>query len=794
MGIHVARRVVVFLVSICVFTAVPISVAAAHTALPEDLLCTDRGGGSWVDTASAMFRDGKVDEAEDIYRAVLAVDPTDECAVKGMAAVADAAAVDDAKKKAGRPFTGRVADDWSAAVTTYFAPLGPPLLAVLAIVLLLLVLSRLVTPLAVRPQDRAWPDGWRTFFWALGFVLLVAAAAAPIVASGLPSTPVPHPAGVLFIGSAAAALVALLWRSVSKQRSLAGARLWWSGLAAAAVTALLDAALLFVDPLRTWWTVLITASVVFGGLGVALVAMTRGQALRLTIEVLGASGTPDGNAARYVLGRLGELGSEPPSGLEAPEQTDVTELPKDALAALPEAALAKAMFRVLQAVRPPIPWRVTIGIHGSTTVTVSLTRNGRPSGTVASFSRKELHLPPPAADGATTNPLLTAAAAHILVVLAEHHPKLAAGLCGATDSRSLAMHAIAMDPSGAVDPGLRESLLTAAVAADPMNALARVSDLNRLGKSATVADQRIAANAAKHELILFWNKTKGYEALRLRLRFIIAATRVNVVLLDANQNDSDRDDAVTALTNFVTALAEEPKKPLRQLVDDLRQAAYFLVRSGDLATNRNERLKSLLDTVKPWLETDAVPLKGPVAYDRACWLVTDHSAPDWQRRAMEDLRLAVTDQQLRVWARQDPSLANLRSDPEWRDRFRTLVCDAPTEFLGIAGIAPYREELRRIGVTDEFDLMSMSPVIVARKLRQPLSRTRRWADLAALVIGDPRTKAMPVGLVDALAQMNVYSRDDLDNAIDNLGANATPDLALFLPLNWDIYLAPASTP
>lgn len=240
------------------------------------------------------------------------------------------------------------------------------------------------------------------------------------------------------------------------------------------------------EPLRTPIVAIMPATLC-GLAGVVLVAVTAGQALKLVVEVQGEAGTVDVNGSRYLVARLAALGSEGPRGLKVPQNTDASKLPADALTSLPESAVAKAVVSAILAARTGIPWRATVTVHDAGTVTLALYRNDQAVGETRTLTRESFGLPLATGDegkAAGRRQLLTVAAAYILVELSRAHPGLRTGLGGAAQARSIALVALAQPVAG-LPKAVREKLITAAVADERGNLLARVADLARLGTDAT---------------------------------------------------------------------------------------------------------------------------------------------------------------------------------------------------------------------------------------------------------------------------------------------------------------------
>jgi hypothetical protein len=163
---------------------------------------------------------------------------------------------------------------------------------------------------------------------------------------------------------------------------------------------------------------------------------------------------------------------------------------------------------------PPTPWRVDVTEQNDGSILISIRRNGRvaeaavirastlelPSnqvegangGSDAGGSTPAVRAGPPGsdpggsgADGDWTTELRTAAAAFVLVTLSRRYYHLKAGLCGATDWRSIALQVIASDPASRLSAKDRHAALVHAVADDRDNKAAELALLNDRTASST---------------------------------------------------------------------------------------------------------------------------------------------------------------------------------------------------------------------------------------------------------------------------------------------------------------------
>jgi hypothetical protein len=281
----------------------------------------------------------------------------------------------------------------------------------------------------------------------------------------------------------------------------------------------------------------------------------------------------------------------------------VTALPEEALTTLPQGRIAAALFNVVQAVLPTVPWRASVVLVDHDTATVTLSRNGHPAD-VTRVSRSGLGLPevPTTGDEETRNDqigvantqLLTAAAAVILLALSKRHPGLRNGLCGATRWQSAALQVLATEEPLTDDrtpekQTLRKRLLARAAQLDPDNALAWVAYLHCFGRrSPNLEDQRRFAElmAEAHDrMFRHGAPPPGFEALRLRMRYSRAVAWVNVHLLADDMDEpmmraTARESWHEARRNvyaLIDALAEPvADREVRGFVAQLRPVATWL--------------------------------------------------------------------------------------------------------------------------------------------------------------------------------------------------------------------------
>lgn len=797
------------------------------------------------------------DTAAELYRAVLAQDPSDRCALRGLARIRQ-----EQKAEANDTPLKRASNAWDGLYANWVTPAVGILLPLLALLLIFLVLPRLATRLVIPTDALEWPAWLQTTSWWGGFAMLSLAASVPLVLSYLSSDLRARPVVAGFVLAAFLASMGLVWcilRCCLRRRyqvvawlgelflaaalgfvaATVAARdvrtqtdLPWIGLvmfellliaviigygvllllrprltsslqegvgelsgttpdvirhmlaAVVAIIALWLAITWLPDSGRleqgwAWRGWLLALGVALGVAGSLLVSIARGLRLRLQVDATSAEGVSDANAAHYLVARLQEFGTEPPRGLEVPQQTDVTALPEDALTTLPQGRVIAALFNIFRTVLPTVPWHATVSMTEHDTATVTLTRNGRVV-KMARISRSELNLPAIPVEGGARDDaithgygqLLTAAAALILFALAEYHPRLQVGLCGAQRWQSSALHALAVEEPHTKDISLKKRLLAAAVDFDHGNALARVAYLHCFGRRGSDAnDQQQFAKLMGdfYDEVFPRSKTRhGYEALELRMIFSRIAANLNVeLLLRSSENAMDRKTAQQAwqeardwAERLISKLTKDyPRnEQLQKFINEARPSTFYLWCSIEDRAKRsrfddhtyatwNRDQEKIRATIAHWdpdlRQSDpATPLSSEIYYDRACWNAERRDVRGKRKRhalerAIADLREAATAETLRDWARQDPSLQVFR-DPdtkyELRRGYKEIVGGVlpPSEFIDLTPFERHADKLRAIGIQTAEQLEAASAWRLSLRLGVERSLVRHWQDVAQL--------------------------------------------------------------
>ncbi|WP_144680862.1 hypothetical protein [Cellulosimicrobium sp. TH-20] len=702
---------------------------------------------------------------------------------------ARAAAVVRAAQEEETTVPDRAASAWDGFVEAV-SPLGPPLLALLVGVLVLAVVARLVVPVTLRwpvlsagERVRAGAAGWGAL--VAGAALLVwgpAAGASTWAGSGVAGTTLAAVVLVLGFVAGVVAVALALWRLVAPGARHDRTR-WWAWAAAVAGVTAVAAVVLSARALGGPGTVAaplaaasLAAGAVVAALGVLLVATVLATRLRLTIEVTsGRSGdrttSHEGTGGARLVALLGELGAEPPRGLEVPRGTDISALSGSALSELPQGAFVKAVVSLAQGVVGSVPWRVTVEERDADHLAVVVTRNGRAAGSAAldraGLLRFDSEEPTSAAAAAQVD-LYRAAAAVVLLTLARHHAGFE-GLCGATSWRSLALQYVAQ--SDLTDtPDRERELLARAVDVDPRNDLAQVALAHAEGRHHTLREDLDAYGRWLDRFVARTAGRSGYRSLRLRAQYSRAATTVNACFapgrdgddpagrLDATAVDAvrallealaveraaGREDAlVVRLQDAVESLYRQAEAAARALEPVAAQGAPAAPRTdpsgrtepSETAETPRERLRRAYRAAlarDPEGADPPSPTTPTGEYNLACTYAvrtTPLGAAD-ALRTTDHLRRAVVLADLRAWLHDDPMLAAYRERPEYAAEFG----QDPLDLLAVAPFARYAPALRAWGLTTEQRIVAVSPPDLAALLGttpEEAARVRAAAHLAA---------------------------------------------------------------
>jgi len=227
---------------------------------------------------------------------------------------------------------------------------------------------------------------------------------------------------------------------------------------------------------------------------------------------------------------------------------------------------------------------------------------------------------------------------------------------------------------------------------------------------------------------------------------------------------------------------------------EVRTAARLL---GDSLAALNAPVPASLEQVHlKALEDESPRVEGGVwlsrktLYDQACCQMV--AKPKYGettvvllRRAIYDLEIAAVDDNLRIWARHDPSFALLQSGPPANDpptgpefdrlrrQFKRIVGDPPpSDFLDLALFRRHATALRSRGIDDPDDLLACDPRLLSSRLNVEPACVERWRQLAELSSWIDNTRsnkvqdeASTVSLVALLLDSRVRSCDQLRNRL-----------------------------
>lgn len=741
-------------------------VAAAET--PELCLLAaagDLSDGARVDeVADRLVIDEEYDLAAELYRATLAVRGSDECAARGLAVIADRTAADPAGLQ-------QAEGDWNAFVEKRLTPGLNLALPAGAVLVFLLVLSRLLTARLTPERSTALEPGWSTALWLLGVIACVAAAVAAVA---VPSVTKAHTGalGLLVLIAAAAPLAltvgVLTFVGSTAPRPRGAPEGATANLSSLLVLVAVVGVLVGRAGLRVSWQPVVLAVAVVAGLGgTLLVGVTRGQALRLQVDVRGEDGTISANSSSFLMAKLLGLGSSPPSGRISPGQSDVTALPEDALTSLPDGRFAAAVFTILRALIPATPWRATISVLSDEMVVVELVRNRHLIAEAPlTISRVGLGLPAVpeeasdservAAGLRTGQALLISAAAYILLELSKRHPELQHGLCGTTRWASLARHALATRTYSDDQP-VSLGLLKAAAVIDPENSLTRLALLHETHKHGVdlEEEERLVEGLQLLRKDISEPGTEpltamdGYVALEIRILYALTAGQLNCcrLALDIGCHRAAHfwrggAEAVDALIPRLGPRRKraEPEPDWGEFLDGMRPETHFLWHLVINVHRREfggaellEKLHEKADTVGTWAPK-VYERRATASFLHACALM----APDGSQQqkdpagALRSLRAAIEAGQDRETARVEPFLAPLL-DPKHREEFQAIVGEpTPKTLLELEPFTAHAKELTGLGLDTPAALAKVPVSELGEALGVDRLMAQRLRDLASL--------------------------------------------------------------
>ena len=540
------------------------------------------------------------------------------------------------------------------------------------------------------------------------------------------------------------------------------------------------------------WLGLLGAAAALVVLGYALLALVLALDLRsgtgLQVSVTNKGGDPDKAACAYLVGRLKDLGVEPPRGFDMPQSTDVTAL-DGALAVLPGGGTLSSLIDFLLERVPATPWVADVTLIDDDQLLVTLHHNRQLVPTELA-NRNSLLFPVPVPgqddDGPSAdvtdidpNGLLTIAAAVILVGMsADPHSPLKPGLNGASRWESVAGQVLATDQESAGKTSFRKALLKRAVDIDEGNLGARVAQIvldGRWAKDPT--ERKVFATQITCIGNLIKKRKLPYPALQLRVFYSAAVGWYNVYL-DDGQN-KHLANAVLWTKRLVTRIAEltsesgSDQVPLRKLADAMRPFAWTLADALNSVPAEARNCQAKIPEHKEW--EPKPPLTSQELYAEACRQAAKNEA----HLAVCNLRQAIKiDDDLRLWARYDPSFTRLAADDDHHEAFVNAVSDPVIPgFTSIGPLASFTAKLADIGVHTPDDLVGKAsnpanpanpaePQEVAQAVGVDPLVVARWRDIAELYKlqqdppNDSQVDALVAHNVDSLRAMRALQQDD----------------------------------
>jgi len=550
----------------------------------------------------------------------------------------------------------------------------------------------------------------------------------------------------------------------------------------------------------------VTYAAVLAALGILIVAGARGIRIGLLIQGHDKTGADDAGLGAFVRARLYSLGSQEPKGILVTQQTDTSTLPSGALGLIPAGTLAKLVALFLSLFTPPTPWRVDVTEQIDGSIVIAVRRNGRVADATV-IRPSSLELPSKQANGGDggadagdstpaagadpsgsgsagsgaggdwTAELRTAAATFTLLVLSRCYYHLRAGLCGATEWRSVALQVIASDPACQLSAEDKHAVLVHAVADDRENKAAELALLSDSYRTASSTDDLTEFAAKLEELLTrLPDDDEGTLPLRLRSRFNLIVAYVNyaVSLTEEQPDDADalskaRAAVMKAKTQVTYLLNFWSRQEMRDKYTGLWQSMYAAVNfaakaiAAELHRTCGDGAAAGIDYVDKVSDLPpGVNMTLLARYENACALTRGRGKHGAKKAAeyeaaLDELKIAVADPSMLMWARCDPSLAVLHDvdmvrqecrtageTPEGEaktaakafdvvTRFKNLVGEpVPADFLLLSPFAAYQDALALRGIHDAARLRRTRDGELCSELKITRGEVARWREVTDL--------------------------------------------------------------
>lgn len=679
-------------------------------------------------------------------------------------------------------------DQWDAFYERQLTPLSALLLPFLGVLAVLLVLTRLLV--MAPPRWRPWEDppkhSRRSAVLVTGLTgVLTGAGLLSVSLADVVEVPLtPADSGIVFglavvVGAMAISLAA---SAPPDSRAVAGGPRGFPPPPAltGAGAVLVAAGALALVLTGTKGTQLSAAAGAAGVLGVGVLTSCLGATLlawwlatriRLTVSVTGPEDQASNADVGALVALLSELGAEKPQGLEVPRGADVTAL-EGAFADLPDNAVLNAVKSFIRGVSGISPWSVTLE-GPATRRAISVSRNGRsirsalirPDQLLPSLSDDE-DAPSAAAaatssdtSGATSqlgpDPDLAFAASFVLATLATEHPRMAKGLAGATDWRSIGLQFLGTAPG--VPTEHRRARLARALDADPDNLAAALAYRHALDRESTSYDDLVAYRdwLLRLDTQLGEDPNTSRSGLRLRARYTRAVIGLNAVYARDGASAADLvhdQETVRSALNALEELCRETETD-----DDLHGLTTQL--AHDVA---GPRYLVGLDPAPP----EPTSLFG--MYNLGCALASRSDVVwtpivinrDDDGDAVVLLRRAAGLPELRTWMSDDPQLAAFRT----REGYRRAFLEAPrTDLMAIEPLSTFAAALKANGLLEPGIIASSHPGELALVLGTTTPVAAHLIDVCALHeslrrlvpqgAGAPTTRPLSRWAVELLAEL-----------------------------------------
>jgi len=593
----------------------------------------------------------------------------------------------------------------------------------------------------------------------------------------------------------------------------------------------------------------VTYAAVLAALGILIVAGARGIRIGLLIQGHDKTGADDAGLGAFVRARLYSLGSQEPKGILVTQQTDTSTLPSGALGLIPAGTLAKLVALFLSLFTPPTPWRVDVTEQIDGSIVIAVRRNGRVADATV-IRPSSLELPSKQANGGDggadagdstpaagadpsgsgsagsgaggdwTAELRTAAATFTLLVLSRCYYHLRAGLCGATEWRSVALQVIASDPACQLSAEDKHAVLVHAVADDRENKAAELALISDSYRTASSTDDLTEFAAKLEELLTrLPDDDEGTLPLRLRSRFNLIVAYVNyaVSLTEEQPDDADalskaRAAVMKAKTQVTYLLNFWSRQEMRDKYTGLWQSMYAAVNfaakaiAAELHRTCGDGAAAGIDYVDK--ESDLPPgvnMTLLARYENACALTRGRGKHGAKKAAeyeaaLDELKIAVADPSMLMWARCDPSLAVLHDvdmvrqecrtageTPEGEaktaakafklvTRFKNLVGEpVPADFLLLSPFAAYQDALALRGIHDAARLRRTRDGELCSELKITRGEVARWREVTDLYRMADAYPAAGGNGNRATGAVFLLLQADLDSVAAVSNALASPD-------------------